>query len=374
MFTQSNNDFYHLTSGIRTRKNLDGGIYNLLVDGNGNRFLRKSEETFALPKKTYGSTNSRTSRIMNSYRSRVGKNTGIALIGTKGSGKSLQAKDIGINILNEENEYGKGIVIIIPNGEYVNQDFIAYLQDIKQPCNIFLDEFEKTFDDKEQEMMLTVMDGGLVKDKLFTITVNNVWKVDQHMINRPGRVFYNITYKGLEKSFIQEYCDDVLVRKEYIMNIIRTSGIIEDFNFDMLQSIVEELNRYPDLDYNEVISIMNVTPSIGSRSRKTKFEYNIISIDGENVSGLYTSDKATSPFMEDDYISFNKINRNTSTEEEEDQEDDNFKDYYSMNTQDLVIDFISDDGEEIHLVHDNNLKIVAKMIAKKVESKTFINF
>jgi hypothetical protein len=44
--------------------------------------------------------------------------------------------------------------------------------------------------------------------------VNDKFKVNQHMRNRPGRIFYMIEYKGLDKQFIREYCQDRLDAKE----------------------------------------------------------------------------------------------------------------------------------------------------------------
>lgn len=80
--------------------------------------------------------------------------------------------------------------------------------------------------------------------KLFILTCNDKWRVNEHMRNRPGRIYYSITFDGLETAFIREYCEDNLKDKSHIDQIVTLSGFYSKFNFDMLKAIVEEMNRY----------------------------------------------------------------------------------------------------------------------------------
>ena len=259
LFSQTNNQFYCMPSGAKVIKTLPSGIYDLLRDEHSNLFLSKSSVKFGLPKKLYGNTVSYKTRILKKYDSRVGVNTGILASGNKGSGKSLLAKDIGAAIIEREN----GIVINVAI-KATGSEFAQILQNIDQPCMVLFDEFEKIYDREWQEKMLSVMDGGLTKNILFVITANNVYKLDENMINRPGRIFYHIKYEGLDKSFIEEYCSDNLENSNHLVNILQTASIIDDINFDMLQAIVSELNTFPEMSYVAVMEIMNITA--------TKFE------------------------------------------------------------------------------------------------------
>ena len=70
------------------------------------------------------------------------------------------------------------------------------MQDIEQPCIILFDEFEKVYDDQDQEKALTLLDGVFPSRKLFIMTVNNKWRVNEHMRNRPGRIYYMLDFAG----------------------------------------------------------------------------------------------------------------------------------------------------------------------------------
>ena len=138
------------------------------------------------------------------------------------------------------------------------QSFNDFVKAIEQPAVFILDEFEKVYDGKQQEALLTLLDGTYMSKKMFLLTANDASKVNQMMINRPGRIFYNINFKGLDTKFVVDYCEDKLDDKSKMEGIIRLSSIISEFNFDMLQAIVEELNRYPHESLKEVLTLLNV--------------------------------------------------------------------------------------------------------------------
>jgi hypothetical protein len=89
------------------------------------------------------------------------------------------------------------------------------------------------------------------------------------MMNRPGRIFYSIDFKGLEVAFIREYCEDRLNNKEYIDKICEISGLFGEFNFDLLKALVEEMNRYNETP-QEALEMLNAKPQHGSD--QTRYE------------------------------------------------------------------------------------------------------
>ena len=97
------------------------------------------------------------------------------------------------------------------------------------------------------------------------------------MINRPGRVFYHIEFTSISKEFIQEYCDDNLDDLDEVENIIKLKSAIPKFNFDMLQSLVEEMNRYKE----SAIKYLNI-----SIQEDDKSEYDIMSITFEDAKTI----------------------------------------------------------------------------------------
>jgi hypothetical protein len=99
------------------------------------------------------------------------------------------------------------------------------------------------------------------------------------MRNRPGRIFYNLEYKGLEADFIREYCHDNLKAKEHIDKIVGIAGTFDQFNFDMLKALVEEMNRFSETP-QEAMSMLNTKPEFGNESR-----YKIkLMLNGEEIA------------------------------------------------------------------------------------------
>ena len=89
---------------------------------------------------------------------------------------------------------------------------------------VLFDEFEKVYDSDEQEEMLTLLDGVFPSKKLFVLTCNDKWRVNQHMRNRPGRIFYMLDFTGLDEDFVVEYCHDNLKNLANIDGVLTEIG------------------------------------------------------------------------------------------------------------------------------------------------------
>ena len=228
----------------------------------GNYIVKKNDMTgelyleaidaFELPSKVYGSCLKDADRILNTFNTRK-STTGVLLTGEKGSGKTLLAKEVssaGAKL---------GIPTIVINTPFCGAPFNSFIQSIEQPCVILFDEFEKVYDSEEQEKILTLLDGVFASRKLFMLTCNNKWKVDTHMYNRPGRIFYLLEFGGLDEQFIVEYCQDNLKDTSYINQLCQIAKIFETFNFDMLQAVVEEMNRYNE-NPQDALRMLNIKP------------------------------------------------------------------------------------------------------------------
>jgi len=237
----------------------------------GNYVIKKNEMTgqlyleaidkFAIGSKVYGDTIKRADRILNTFQSRP-STTGVMLTGEKGSGKTLLAKMLSVK------GYEQDIPTIVINAPWCGDLFNAFIQSIEQPLIVIFDEFEKVYDEQEQEAMLTLLDGVYPTKKLFVLTCNDKWRVNSHMRNRPGRIFYSLEYKGLDADFIREYCHDNLKAKEHIEKIVGIAGTFDEFNFDMLKALVEEMNRYNETP-QEAMSMLNTKPEYGDSSSYT---------------------------------------------------------------------------------------------------------
>lgn len=251
------------------------GNYTVREDQYGNLFL-ETVEPFTAPSKLYGDTERRAARILNTYHSRS-VSTGVMLAGEKGSGKTLLAKTLSVLAAKQD------IPTILINSPFTGDKFNKMIQDIDQECIIIFDEFEKVYDKDDQEQALTLLDGVYPSKKLFIITCNDKWRVNEHMRNRPGRIFYMIDFKGLGPEFIREYCQDNLESSEHIERIVDIAALFDEFNFDMLKALVEELNRYGETPA-EALTMLNAKPEYNGRS---EFEFVAFTVNGVEIPKQY---------------------------------------------------------------------------------------
>jgi ATPase family associated with various cellular activities (AAA) len=243
--------------GVNIHETLPAGNYIVKQDRFENFFLQKVESFVQIPK-VYGTTLKYADRILNTYESRT-NSTGVMLTGEKGSGKTLLGKTLSINAAT------KGLPTIIINAPWTGDNFNKFIQDISQPAIILFDEFEKVYDSKEQEAILTLLDGVFPQKKLFILTCNDKYRIDSHMRNRPGRIYYMIDFKGLEPEFIREYCEENLVNQAYVDKVVTLASLFDQFNFDMLKTLVEEMNRY-DESPQDALKLLNAKPEHSDKS------------------------------------------------------------------------------------------------------------
>ena len=238
----------------------------------GSLYLQETED-FTMPTKIYGDTLAKASRIFNTFGDRSGS-TGVLLVGEKGSGKTMLAKQLSIMAKDA------GVATILINGAWCGEGFNQFLAGIDQPLVLLFDEFEKVYQDEDdQNKLLTLFDGTMTHKRLFLLTSNSKWDVSEFMRNRPGRIYYNLEFRGLGEQFIREYCADEMTNREHIEEMVGLSMTFDNFNFDMLKAIVEECNRYGEKP-SEAIVMLNARPEYGS---STEYEVMSVTVDGEPV-------------------------------------------------------------------------------------------
>lgn len=234
----------------------DPKIYDLCFNPIEGYYLLEKFEKFGLPT-IYGKVYKRVDKIINTYQS---KDTPLGVIcqGNKGSGKSLLTKVLANKFIDDNKP------VILVSSPHHSNDFFNFLNKIGE-CLIIFDEFEKVYDKMEhQNPLLTFLDGNNSEVKHCTIiSINDKGSISNYMKDRPSRFYYSFEYDSLEDDVIREYLDKNLIpENNNTKKIDEIEFILKNFresNFDILQAFVEEVNRYPNENLEEIVKDLNIT-------------------------------------------------------------------------------------------------------------------
>ena len=206
--------------------------------------------------KIYGQHLKKVEKALRTFKN-FDRNLGIILSGRKGIGKSLFAK------LLAKESMKNGLPVIIVD-EYI-PGIASYLAEIEQEAVVMFDEFDKTFGDIKkgdgeqdpQASMLSLFDGFLSGKKMFVITCNEIYKLNDFLINRPGRFHYHFMFNYPSVDEIEEYLHDKLKEEYYpeINKVVMFSRKV-NLNYDCLRAIAYELNT--GISFNEAIKDLNI--------------------------------------------------------------------------------------------------------------------
>lgn len=253
---------------INIKTELEPAIYEVHASMAG-YYLTRISDNFKMPTKIYGDVNTFANRIINTYIDRCSRrlNTGVLFSGIKGSGKTLQAKTIANNLV-------KTMPVIMVNTGFNPSGLSGFLNSIDTECCVIFDEFEKNYstnsdEDKDntavQNGFLTMLDGTADSNKLFIFTCNDLNKVNDYLLNRPGRIFYHFKFDALSEDTLTAYAKEKLNNTDYIddLQIIKTR-LDDAFTFDIMQSIIEESNRFNEAP-SKFIKYMNLKSDASER-------------------------------------------------------------------------------------------------------------
>jgi hypothetical protein len=238
-------------------------------------FSLRHAKAFSIPEKVYGNVPTMASRILMTFADRK-QSTGVLLSGEKGSGKTLLAKYLSAKAM------AQGVPTILVNQPFHGPQFNSFIQSIDQECIVLFDEFEKVYRDQEEKTgLLTLLDGVINTRKMYLMTCNDIYAIDSHMTNRPGRLYYAITFKGVGEEFILDYCNDRLWDKKWLNDVVTVSKKFSAFNFDMLQALVEEVNRF-DEKPQDLMCMLNVCPA----HEENETWKVVVLLDGKSITQL----------------------------------------------------------------------------------------
>lgn len=199
-------------------------------------FYLENRESFDLPKKIYGRSLF-PERVLNTY-SKMNKGIGVLLSGPKGTGKTVEAKQICVNSQKP---------VILIGSAFSGPEFQSFIETIETPSIIFIDEFEKVYADTDaRNFFLSVMDGVAKSRHLYLLTSNSS-DIGEFFSSRPGRVRYHKHYDFLTEELINEIVYDKLENKDHLDTVIQNLIPLNTLSMDSLVCIIEECNLYDEV-------------------------------------------------------------------------------------------------------------------------------
>lgn len=249
MWIKQDNELTFTPSNIEALQTIPNGNWLLKFNPVKGFYLEKTPG-FKFPKKIYGDSEVIAKRYLNTFKNQS-SNLGILLTGLKGTGKSVTAK-----ITCDRSD----LPVVLITEPFTGDGFKSFLSNITQEVIIFIDEFEKVYYDTHlQNSFLSILDGIFEGKKIFLFTSNEKGKINQYMINRPGRVHYLKEYDALDESIINDVIDDNLIQKENKEGLLEVLNILSNITMDMLISLIKEMNLYKETA-RQSIRFLNLKP------------------------------------------------------------------------------------------------------------------
>lgn len=278
------NDTYHLApdvSGVAI-DNLPAGFYRICFHPEVGYWLQITDPMKLIPK-AYGNAYQHQDRIMETFAERDSIPTTVMLEGYKGTGKTLLAKKLCVDFVNNE-----GGIVILQSDAHCGDAYKGFLQKIKQKKIVFIDEFDKVYTQTEQvNDMLTLLDGMYPQHTMFILTMNADSRHSKYEFfhNRPGRVYYNLKFGSISESTIRDYATDVLKNTSRIPELIEFIGRFQMFNMDMLTVLVHEMNKAgsDELPVRQMAEFLNIKPTVSYDMVRLKYTATYLGYDVSDI-------------------------------------------------------------------------------------------
>lgn len=261
---------------MRVYEGLPAQVYSVRFSKLIGFYLDKHADIEITEEKIYGVHNAKMEKVFKAFAA-SNRSLGVIMSGAKGIGKSLFAKMLCDKAVKTN------IPVLIVD-EYI-PGIASYLESIEQEVLVMFDEFEKTFGKKDgadpQNEMLSLFDGFSSGKKLYVITCNKLYDLNDFLVNRPGRFHYHLRFDYPTAEEIREYMADKLAPEYHgeIQSVINFAAKLP-MNYDCLRAIAFEINL--GYTFKEAIQDLNILKLEDER-------YNVIAFFGDGSMFQFNS-------------------------------------------------------------------------------------
>lgn len=285
------------SDSLNTYEQLPAQVYHVRFSKDRGFFLQASAALEIKEEKIYGVHDDKCRKVLGAFAD-FQRNLGVILSGDKGIGKSLFAKLLSIRAI----EAGYPLLIV---DTYI-PGVSSFIESIEQECVVMFDEFDKTFGEVQAEdgkatpqtELLSLFDGMATGKKLFVITCNELRKLNEFLVNRPGRFHYHFRFDYPTPAEITAYMKDKISRKYWgeIQDVVAFSNRV-NLNYDCLRAIAFELSR--GTPFKDAIGDLNIVNISKERySVMLRYENGIVAYNKSVYMDAF-SDEEVCPWLAD---------------------------------------------------------------------------
>lgn len=238
---------------LKTHDALPAQTYKVKFNPMAGFSLTKSDDLDCTENKIYGTHQSKVDKVMRTF-GRTHRALGVIMSGDKGIGKTMSVQLLASAAIR------KNMPVIIVDQNHPG--IAGFLDSIKQEILVVFDEFEKVFpkddtDKTSQHDLLGLFDGMSPTKRLYVLTINELHRLSDYMLNRPGRFHYHFRYAYPTHDEVIEYLEDKVSRDcPDDIQAAANFSLKVPLNFDMLRAIAMELS-YGE-SFEDAITDLNI--------------------------------------------------------------------------------------------------------------------
>lgn len=231
-------------------------IYRVVKNSNKGFDLKEERERYTIKKKLYGPVKKILYRIDRLVKLKLFNNISIISTGKKGLGKTTTNNKVCNTLLDN------GIPVIEIKYIDINTNLIEFLSNFRNVV-IYIDEFGKYFNTEYQDKMLTLLNKTGDYYNIFLLGENEVYRISSYLLDRMERIKYHLRHDRISGDDLRECCIDYGLSDNIYNNLKRINDKSSVISYDTLEVLADEHKLFPELDFEELTSVMNCQGIIG---------------------------------------------------------------------------------------------------------------